>query len=144
MPLASVATFPSPPPEVAAVFSRSPLAARGLLSELRELIFETAATRSEIGPIKETLKWGEPAYLPKRPRVGTTIRLGWDEAGQVIRLFVHCQTTLIKDWRDLYDAELTFVGNRELRLPTTKALPITALKHCVAMALTYHLRKTIP
>ncbi|MEL7040722.1 MAG: DUF1801 domain-containing protein [Pseudomonadota bacterium] len=142
--LASVAAFPSPPPEVAAVFSHSPPAARGHLTQLRALILETAAAHPEIGPLTETLKWGEPSYLPKRSRTGTTIRLGWDEAGQDIRLFVHCQTTLIQEWRDRYAPELTFVGNRELRLPTDTPLPIAALKHCVAMALTYHLRKRTP
>ncbi|MEM6652020.1 MAG: DUF1801 domain-containing protein [Pseudomonadota bacterium] len=141
MPLASVAAFPPPPPEVAAVLSDSPAIARAHLTQLRTLILETAAAHAEIGPLIETLKWGEPSYLPKRSRTGTTIRLGWDEAGQVIRLFVHCQTTLIKDWRDRYEPELKFVGNRELRLPTNRPLPIAALKHCVAMALTYHLRK---
>lgn len=139
--LASVAAFPPPPPEVAAVFADSPAAAREYLTRLRALILDTATAHPEIGPLTETLKWGEPSYLPERPRTGTTIRLGWYAGDENIRLFVHCQTSLIKEWRDLYEPDLTFIGNRELRLPTHKPLPIAALKHCVAMALTYHLRK---
>ena len=33
-------------------------------------------------------------------------------------------------------------GNREISIPTQQPLPGAALQHCIAMALTYHLRKT--
>ena len=108
------------------------------------LIFETAAATPGVGEIEETLKWGQPSYLTHRPKSGTTIRLGWDEVGACISLFVHCQTSLVDAWRDRYGDTLTLIGNREIALPANQPLPRAALQHCIAMALTYHLRKTAP
>lgn len=139
--MATIAALPSPPPAVAASLDACPAAARAHLTGLRALIFETAAARAEIGALTETLKWGQPSYLTDQTKSGTTIRLGWAEDGAAISLFVHCQTSLVGEWRQLYDDTLTFVGNREISIPTDKDLPRAPLQHCVAMALTYHARK---
>ena len=139
--MASLATLPAPPQDVAKVLTACPVLAASHVQALRALIYETAAETDKVGPLTETLKWGEPAYLTESPRTGTTIRLGWDAVGQAVSLYVHCQTTLVKEWRDLYETELELIDNRQLRLPTDRALPRAALKHCIAMALTYHSRK---
>lgn len=139
--MATIAALPSPPPDVAASLGACPAAARAHLSALRALIFETAAARPEIGALTETLKWGQPSYLTEQTKSGTTIRLGWAEDGASISLFVHCQTSLVGEWRQRYDDALTFVGNREISIPTDAELPRAPLQHCVAMALTYHARK---
>lgn len=112
------------------------------IQALRGLILETADATPHVGELEETLKWGEPAYLTRAPKTGTTLRLGWDKAGDRARLFVPCQTTLIETWRSHYHARLDFVGNREVSMPTDQPLPRAELQHCIAMALTYHLRKT--
>jgi hypothetical protein len=140
--LALSATSPAPPPEVANVLNACPEAAASHLRALRDLIFETAEATPQVGEIEETLKWGEPAYLTHAPKTGTTLRLGWDKTGDHARLFVPCQTTLIETWRAHYNETLDFVGNREVSLPTYRPLPRAELQHCIAMALTYHLRKT--
>ncbi|MEO1188341.1 MAG: DUF1801 domain-containing protein [Pseudomonadota bacterium] len=140
--MALTATKSPPPPEVAKALAACPPAAAQTLADIRALILETAAGQSEIGPLTETLKWGEPAYLTAKTKSGTTIRLGWDEAGTRVSLYVHCQTTLVGEWRDLYDGDLIFVGNREVQIPVQQPLPRAALQHCIAMALTYHSRKT--
>ena len=70
------------------------------------------------------------------------MRLGWVADGDHARLFVPCQTSLIETWRAHYQETLDFAGNREISLPTNKPLPRAELQHCIAMALTYHLRKT--
>lgn len=142
--MARAATIPKPPAGVADAMTACPPSARTQLDALRALIFETAAVTPEVGEIEETLKWGQPSYLTHRPKSGTTIRLGWDEAGTRISLFVHCQTSLVDAWRDRYGDTLTLIGNREIALPTDQPLPRAALQHCIAMALTYHLRKTAP
>lgn len=134
-------TAPEPSQAVAHAIAACPEAAQARLADIRALIFETAARHDEIGPLTETLKWGEPSYAPKRPRIGTALRLGWDAAGEAVRLFVHCQTRVAEDWRAQYDGQLDIIGNRELRLPVAATLPRDALAHCIAMALTYHLRK---
>lgn len=139
--MATTAALPSPPRDVAQVFDASPHKVRKTLLEVRRVILQTAARMPEVGRITETLKWGEPAYLTEQTKTGTTIRLGWDDAAASVSLFVHCQTTLISEWRDRYGEELNFVGNRELRLPANRPVPIDTLQHCVAMALSYHSRK---
>ncbi len=131
---------PRPPPPVKAVYDSYPPAARRQLLALRDLLFETAAALPATGPVAETLKWGEPSYLNK---AGTAIRLAWsDKRPDVTGLFVNCQTTLIEDWRARYEGELEFVGNREIRFGIGAPPPIDPIRHCIAMALTYHRRKT--
>ncbi len=113
-----------------------------LVSQLRDLILRTAASNPDIGPLTETLKWGQLSYLTEQTKSGTTLRLGWDkENAAFVSLFVHCQTSLVGEWRDLYEDQLTLIGNRELRIATDKPLPTDAITHCITMALTYHSRK---
>ena len=140
--MTTASVLPAPPENVARVFAECPAPASRLVMDVRALIFETAASLPEVGPLTETLKWGQPAYLTEQSRSGTTLRLGWDECGTALSLFVHCQTSLIGEWRTRYGDELTFVGNREISIPADTPLPRAALRHCIAMALTYHSRKT--
>ncbi len=140
--MATLATRPKPPKPVADVFAQAPPSARPALDEVRALIFETAAGLPEVGPLTETLKWGQPSYLTEKSKSGTTIRLGWDGEGSAISLFVHCQTKVAEQWRTQYAGTLDIIGDRELRLPLSSPLPTDPLAHCIAMALTYHSRKT--
>ena len=142
--MAQAATIPKPPASVADALNVCPPSVRVHLDTLRVLIFETAAATPGVSEIEETLKWGQPSYLTHRLKSGTTIRLGWDEAGTRLSVFVHCQTSLVDAWRDRYGDTLTLIGNREIAMPTDQPLPRAALQHCIAMALTYHLRKTAP
>ncbi|WP_321490599.1 hypothetical protein [uncultured Hyphomonas sp.] len=134
--------IPDPPAPVFDVYETYPRKARGQLLLVRTILYETAHSLPGAGRITETLKWGEPAYLTERPKSGTTIRLAWsprrpDSAG----IFVNCQTTLLDEWRALYGETLDLVGNREIRLPLGQTLPAEPVRHCLAMALTYHQRK---
>ncbi len=131
------------PSAVSAVYETYPATARSLLLSIRKLVFETAALLPEAGALTETLKWGEPSYLTEATRSGTTLRLAWSQKRpDAISLFVNCQTSLVETWREQYGETLELVGNREIRLPLAAPLPIEALAHCIAMALTYHHRKT--
>jgi hypothetical protein len=141
---ATATNTPNPPTAVRAVFEAYPAPARTLLLALRDMIFDTAASLPEAGRISETLKWGEPAYLTSAPKSGTTIRLAWSpKQPESAGLFVNCQTTLLDDWRSLYGGQLDLVGNREIRFRPGEKLPIAPLRHCIAMALTYHQRKPV-
>jgi len=135
-----------PPTEVASAFNQFPAKAKLKLMQLRKLIYNTAEGNSSIGPLVETLKWGQPAYLPKTPRVGTTIRLGFsDKTPDKIQMFVHCQTTLVDTYRTLLGSEpnelLSFEGNRAIVIALKPALPKAPLALCIEAALTYHLSK---
>jgi hypothetical protein len=130
-------------PMVAAVFAAYPAKSRAKLLALRKLILETAANTPGVGALDETLKWGQPSYLTKESRSGSTIRIDRvkAEAGggrERYALYVHCQTTLVSTFRQLYRDELTFGGNRSILLDADRPLPKAALQHCIALALTYH------
>jgi len=136
----------NPPAEVAQAFNAFPKKAQVKLLQLRKLIYSTAAGNSRIGPLVETLKWGQPSYLPKKPRVGTTVRLGFsDKTPDKIQMFVHCQTTLVDTYRTLLGKEpdelLSFEGNRAIVIALKPALPKAPLALCIEAALTYHLNK---
>ncbi len=118
------------------VLQSYPTVAQQRLAELRQLLFDVAESIEGIGPLEETLKWGEPAYLTSRSRSGTTVRMAWKAANpDHVSLFVNCQTSLVDSFRTLYP-ELDCHGNREVRLRLDKALP-ECLRECLAMALTY-------
>ena len=56
-------------------------------------------------------------------------------------VYFHCQTDLVATFRELYPNALTYVGNRAIMFNAGDAIPEAALRHCVALALTYHLTK---
>ncbi len=126
---------------VKAVFDIYPETIQDQLMQLRSLIFEIADDDDRIGPIEETLKWGQPSYLPSTTKSGTTIRIDANAktAGHCA-LYVHCGTDLVSRWRELYGEILQFSGNRAVIFEADKPLPIDTVKHIIAMALTYHLR----
>lgn len=110
------------------------------LVQLRQLILKTASENSAIGPLEETTKWGEPAFLTSATGSGTTVRINrHKKSPDKYALYVHCQTDLVERYRQLYDDELTFDGNRAVVFDSKEELPVDAAKHCIAMALTYHL-----
>ncbi len=134
------------PDAVAAAFAGFPAIAQRKLLQVRKLIYSTAAGNSQIGPLVETLKWGQPAYLPQKPRTGTTVRLGFtDKTPDRIQMFVHCQTTLIDTYRTILGSEpgdvLSFEGNRAIVIAIKPALPTAPLALCIDAAFTYHLKK---
>ena len=116
-------------------------AIRTALQRLRALILETAAENPAIGPLEETLKWGEPAFLTSATKSGTTIRINrHKKSDEQYAIYVHCSTDLVERYRQLYGDILNFAGTRALVFDVDKPLPVDAVKHCIAMALTYHLK----
>lgn len=127
-------------PAVAAVFAAYPETVRHKLLALRELIFATAAETDGVGAIEETLKWGQPSYLTTSSRSGSTIRIDRVRASDRIALYCHCQTNLISSFRELYP-HLEYQDDRALFIDRDPRTEEGALRHCIALALTYHLRK---
>ena len=129
-------------PAVDAAFNAYPKALRARLLALRRLIFETAAATEGVGALEETLKWGQPSYLTTQTGSGSTIRLGDVKAdANQYAMYVHCQTDLVETFRELYPKEMTYGGNRSVIFDANDDIPEPALRHCVALALTYHLNK---
>ena len=130
----------APGPAVEAVFDACPAPARAKLKALRRLILDTARATKGVGRIEEALKWGQPSYLTPETRSGSTVRIDRVKSANQVAVFFHCQTGLVETFRELYP-ELSYSGNRAILLDADKKLPETELRHCVALALTYHLRK---
>ena len=126
---------------VEAVFDAYPKPVKARLLALRRLILATAKATNGVGLVDETLKWGQPSYLTPETRSGSTIRIDRvkEVAGQYA-VFFHCQTNLVETFRELYP-ELRYGGNRCILLKAEDKLPEAELRHCVALALTYHLGK---
>jgi hypothetical protein len=125
--------------DVEAAFAGYPEDRRERLLGVRQLILDTAAENVGVGRIEETLKWGQVSYLTPETKSGTTIRI--DAEGDGIALFVNCQTDLIERYRSAYPTSFGYGGNRAVLLEDGKPLDAAALKHCIAMALTYHKTK---
>lgn len=125
--------------DVEAVFANYPPDVRARLLRLRQLIFDTAASIAGVGPLEETLRWGEPSYLTTQSKSGSMVRIHWKPSdGDYYRVYFHCQTNLVATFRALYPIELQYDGNRSIALPRRDAAPIDALRHCITLALTYH------
>ncbi len=129
------------PLQTQSVFDDLPKAMATRLLALRALVLETAAENSAIGPLEETLKWGEPAYLTSATKSGTTIRINrHKKSDNHYAMYVHCQTDLVERYKQLYGDILKFEGTRAVVFDVDQDVPTEAVKHCLAMALTYHLR----
>lgn len=107
---------------------------------LREMIFDVAESTDGAGHIEEVLKWDTPSYQTVRPKSGTPIRLGGNAEKAQYGLYVHCQTSLIERFRDIYPDVFTFEKNRAILFNLTDEPPQEELRHCISMALMYHVK----
>jgi hypothetical protein len=129
-------------PAVDAMFASYRKPVRTKLLTLRGLIFDTARTTVGVGRIEETLKWGQPSYLTPDTGSGSTIRIDQvKSADDQYAVYFHCQTDLVATFRELYPDEFRYGGNRCMLFNAADAIPEQPLRHCLALALTYHLNK---
>lgn len=130
-------SFPSP--QVQAVYDQAPITHRPHLLKLRSLILAVGEQELPCA-LQETLKWGEASFLPTKPRIGTTVRVGvFDD--EHVGLYVSCQTQLVERYRAIWGDELTYSKNRAVVLPVSEPLPERCLQQCVSEALNYHRNK---
>lgn len=124
-----------PPADVDAAFEAMPKARRDDLLGLRRIILELGE-ELDVGPLTETLKWGEPAYLTEATKAGTTIRLGLRDDGPAV--FFNCNTTLVEGFRADFPDMFRFEGKRALVMTNSDKNAQQALRLCLSRALTYH------
>lgn len=129
-------------PEVSAVFASYDDSVRAELLVLRQLILDTTAETPGVGPVEETLKWGQPSYLTSTTRSGSTVRIAPTSAGSDhdYAMFFICHTDLVERFRAMFGDALNYDGNRALMFSVGEGIPENELRECIAMALTYHLR----
>lgn len=129
-------------PEVLQKFESYPSHIREKLGFLRQLVIDTAAETEGVGPVEETLKWGEPSYAVTG---GSPIRMDWKSAApNQYAMYFQCQTKLVSTFRALYPEDLKFDGNRAIIFDQADIIPTEALKHCISLALRYHTLKHLP
>ena len=127
---------------VEAKFDQYPQKIKEKLLFLRELIFNTSSEFKEIGTLQETLKWNEPAYLPLKANIGSTVRIDWKSSTpHSYYMYFNCKTSLINDFKELYTDLFMYEGNRSIRFHINDPIPIDELSDCIARSLTYHLSK---
>ncbi|USG61191.1 DUF1801 domain-containing protein [Sneathiella marina] len=126
---------------VAAAFKAFPKPIRSKLLGLRQLILEAASRTEGVGEIEETLKWGVPSYLTSKSRSGTTIRLAPSGNEEEYGLYVHCQTSLVKDFKKSHPKAFRYSGSRALLFASTDDFEKEVLEEFIVAALTYHQRK---
>ena len=113
--------------DVAAVFSAYPEAIRTKLLALRQLIFDTAAETEGVGELEETLKWGQPSYLTTTSKSGSTIRIDRASTGQYA-IYFNCQTTLVDSFKDMFQDEFNYEGNRSILFNVESEIPVEKLR----------------
>jgi len=130
-----------PNPETIKVFDKCQPKTKQVLLTIRQWIFDIAKNADEIGQIQECLKWGEPSYVTHSPKSGTTLRLSQLKSNPTeFGLFVHCQTTLIDEFRVVYP-DLKYDKNRGVIFDSRQPMQIDPIKQFIFLALTYHSRK---
>ncbi|MEL6644061.1 MAG: DUF1801 domain-containing protein [Pseudomonadota bacterium] len=127
-------------PQVERAFDAFPDPARLTLLDLRRLVFDTAIQTDGVGPLQETLKWGQPAYLTPTTHSGSTLRLGVTKSDDPA-IYVHCQTTILSDFRTVFPNDFRYEGHRAVHLDDASPLPSDKLQLLIAATLTYHIRK---
>lgn len=127
--------------DVEHVFNTYPAPIRARLLALRSLIIAVARETPGVGPLEETLKWGEPSYLTSESKSGITIRLAWKKAlPNQFAMYVNCQTELVRMFKKLAPGALNYEGTRAVVFQQNSEWPEAALRKCIAAALTYHRR----
>lgn len=121
-------------------FDSFPDEVRPALLAIRELIFNVAANNDDIGALSEKLRWGQVSYLTEQTKSGSTVRIDALSRHKIAIYFI-CTSNLAEEFRMHYGDLLTFSKNRAIHLEVDKALPTSTIKHCIELALTYHIRK---
>jgi len=131
--------LPAIPENVREVFNNYPAPVRQELLKLRQTIFKIASATEPVGTLEETLKWGQISYLPSETKSGTTIRIdAVEEYPEMLAVYLHCQTSLIDNFREKYAEILEFEGNRCIRFNPHSKRSRKAIENCLKDALTYH------
>ncbi len=125
------------PDDVRAAFEAMPAPLRARFAELRNRIYRVSEENVRIGPLEETLKWGEPAYRPCSG-AGSTVRLAVPrDAPDHCGVFFICSTGLVDSFRAEFP-ELSCLGNRAILVDPRAPVP-EVLDTCLFRAMSYHL-----
>ena len=128
-------------PDLLNTFALWPDAAQSHALAIRTTCWQVADA-ARTGALTESLKWGQPAWRPVKPRMGSTLRLSWNATTpHRLDLFVDCKTDLAARITarcpDAFDSD----GRRRLSVATDLPLPMDALRQLAQLTFTYHRAK---
>ena len=123
---------------VESAFAAFPAEAQKTAFALRDLIFDVAAQTPQAGPIEETLRWGQPAYLTSQSKTGSTLRIGVMKTGEAA-IFAHCATTIISTYAATFPEMDRIEGNRAVVFSSADDIVPKRLRLLIRHGLTYHL-----
>ncbi len=128
-------------PHVLSAFNAFPKEIKAELLKLRAIILKVASETPGVGPLDESLKWGEPAYSTNVTKTGSPIRLGWKAKNpSQFAVYFICTTNLIESFRAAFGDDFRFEKNRAIVFNLGQAVPEAELSLCIRAALTYHKR----
>ncbi|MEL7131767.1 MAG: hypothetical protein AAGK77_05070 [Pseudomonadota bacterium] len=108
---------------------------------VRGIVHDVTA-HADIGPLDESLKWGQPAWRPKRTRIGSTLRVDWSpSAPDRLLAFVDCKTDLAVQMDARYPGQFHNDGRRTLGFAMGEAFDEDAIWTLAHLTLTYHRAK---
>lgn len=122
-------------PEIQAAYDTFPASVRNGAMALRALIYETA---KGIDAPTECLRWGQPSYITP---IGSTLRIGIPKSGG-FALYVHCQSTVISQFSQVFGADFQIEGNRAVLFQTVDEIQPEKLGLLIKHALTYTQKET--
>jgi Domain of unknown function (DU1801) len=128
--------------DVATVFKAYPQGVKTKLMALRDMVFDVAQSTPGVGKLEEALRWGQPSFLTIETGSGSPIRIDAikNEPDKYALYFI-CTSGLADEFKELYRKDMNFMGNRGIVFGVDDRLPLKALRHCISLALTHHLRK---
>lgn len=117
-----------------------PTQASDFLLRIRPILYE-AAEVGGFGPLEESLKWGEPAWRPVKPRTGSTLRIAWPpNSPNELGLFVNCKTKISGIVTDVYPNSFRHIAPRALFVNCDKPLPTDAIAYLATVTFGWHKR----
>ncbi|WP_299297883.1 hypothetical protein [uncultured Tateyamaria sp.] len=105
-------------------------------------VFCDVADAAEVGPLDESLKWGQPAWRPRRARTGSTLRMTWSpETPDHLLVYVDCKTDLAEQMEARFPGQFDNDGRRAMTFEIGADLPEDALWQLAYLTFTYHRNK---
>ena len=122
-------------------FDSYPKEIRPKMLSLRQLIFAVAARTPGVGPLEETLKWGEPSYLTPS-QSGSTVRIDWKKSmPSQYAVYFNCKTSLVQTFGEMFGDTFSYGGQRSILFEKSANIPMQELAVFISIALTYRLHK---
>lgn len=103
-------------------------------------IWRSEAHALGISQLGESLKWGEPAWRPRKG--GATLRMSWKAGQNALGIFVDCKTDLCARMQSDHPRDFRYQSPRAMYLKPERPLPAEALAHLARIAFRY--KRVIP